>query len=91
MKYGNHYPTNQFPNSLPSYMFFPHITQRPRIRYSSETLIDNIFSLIENTVSDNLTVTISDNLPRFVILSNIFTNPQFNKSNNYERDWSNFL
>ena len=74
-------------------MFLPHITQPARIRDTSKTLIDNIFSntLIENTISGNLTATISDHLPQFIILPNIFSNPPSNKSNISERDWSNFV
>ena len=93
MKYDNHHSTNEFLNSLSSHLFLPHITQPTRIRDSSKTLIDNIFSntLIENTISGNLTATISDHLPQFIILPNIFSNPPSNKSNIYERDWSNFV
>ena len=40
--------------------------------------------------SGNLTATISDHLPQFLIVPNIFSNPPSNKSNIYERDWSNF-
>ena len=56
-------------------------------------LIHNILSstLIENTISGNLTATIFDHLPEFIILPNIFSNPPSNKSNIYERDWSNFV
>ena len=73
-------------------MFLPHITQPTRIRGSSKTLIDNIFSnTIENTISGNLTATISDHLPQFIILPNIFSNPASNKSNIYEKDWSKFV
>ena len=63
------YPTYEFPNSFPSHLFRPHITQRTRIRHSNKTLTDNIFSniLTENTISGNLLATISDHLPRFVI------------------------
>ena len=93
MKYDNHHSTNEFLDSLSSHLFLPHITQPTRIRDSSKTLIDNIFSntLIENTISGNLTATISDHLPQFIILPNIFSNPPSNKSNIYERDWSNFV
>ena len=93
MKYDNHHSTNEFLDSLSSHLFLPHITQPTRIRDSSKTLIDNIFSntLIENTISGNLTATISDHLPQFLILPNIFSNPPSNKSNIYERDWSNFV
>ena len=54
-------------------------------------MIDNIFSnTIENTISGNLTSTISDHLPQFIILPSIFSNPPSNKSNIYEKDWSKF-
>ena len=47
-----------------------------------ELLIDNIFTNITlpDSISGNLTATISD----------IFSSPLSNKSNIYERDWSNF-
>ena len=92
MIYDNHDSTNEFLDSLSSYLFLPHITQPTRIRDSSKT-IDNIFSntLIEKPISDNLTATISDHLPQFIILPNIFSNPPSNKSNIYERHWSNFV
>ena len=52
-----------------------------------------IFSqtLIKNAILSNLTATISDHLPQFIILPNISSNPPSNKSNNYERDCSNFV
>ena len=67
---------------------FQKSQQPTRIRDSSKTLIDNIFSnaLIENTVSSNLTGTISDHLPQFIIFPNIFSNPTSNKPSIYERD-----
>ena len=63
------------------------------ILHNQLELIHNILSstLIENTISDNLTATIIDHLPEFIILPNIFSNPPSNKSNIYERDWSNFV
>ena len=33
---------------------------------------------------------ISDHLPQFMIVINIFCNPPSNKANIFERDWSNF-
>ena len=38
----------------------------------------------------NLTATISDHLPQFAIIPNIFGNISGNKSNIYENDWSKF-
>ena len=63
------------------------------ILHNQLELIHNILSstLIENTISGNLTATIFDHLPEFIILRNIFSNPPSNKSNIYERDWSNFV
>ena len=43
-----------------------------------------------DSLSGNLTASISDHLPQFLIVPNIFSNPPSNKSNIYERDWSNF-
>ena len=93
MKYDNHHSTNEFLDSLSSHLFLPHITQPTRIRDTSKTLIDNIFSntLIENTISGHLTATISDNLPQFIILPNSLPILPSNKSNICERDWSNFV
>ena len=41
-------------------------------------------------ISGNLTATISDHLPQFSIIPNMFGNSPGNKSNIYERDWSKF-
>ena len=37
-----------------------------------------------------MTTTISDHLPRFSIIFNMFGNVSVNKCNIYERDWSKF-
>ena len=92
-KYHNHHSTNEFLDSLSSHLFLPHITQPTRIGDTSKTLNDNIFSntLIENTISGNLTATITDHLRKFIIFPNIFSDPTSNKSNINERDLSNFV
>ena len=41
-------------------------------------------------ISGNLTATISDHMPQFSIISNMFGNISGNKSNIHERDWSKF-
>ena len=41
-------------------------------------------------MSGNLTATISDYLPQFLFAPNILSNPSYNKSNIFERDWSKF-
>ena len=92
MNYNVHNPTNEFLDSLASNSFLPYILQPTRITSHSKTLIDNIFTNITlpDSISGNLTATISDHLPQFLIVPNIFSNPPSNKSNIYERDWSNF-
>ena len=63
-----------------------------RITSHSKTLIYNIFTNITlpDSISENLTATISDQLPQFLVVPNIFSKPPSNKSNNYERDCSIF-
>ena len=58
----------------------------------SNTLIDNAFSNVtdQDTISGNLTATMSDHLPQFAIIPNMFGNIPGNKSNIYEWDWSKF-
>ena len=91
MRYDNHHSTNIFLDYLSSNLFLPHIAQPPRTRDSRKALIDNIFSkrLIENTISENLTATISDHLPQFIILPKNFSNSPSSKSSIYENNWSN--
>ena len=46
--------------------------------------------IIPNNVSGNLTATVSDHLPQFLIASEIFSNPPSPYLNIFERDWSKF-
>ena len=73
-------------------MFLPCIIQPTRVTSNSKTIIHNIFSNIisNNIISGNLTATISDHIPQFLIAPEIFRNSPSNKSNHFERDWSNF-
>ena len=66
--------------------------QPTRITSHSNTLIDNIFSSVidPDIIPGNLTATISDHLPQFAIIPNMFGNISGNNSNIYERDWSKF-
>ena len=41
-------------------------------------------------ISGNIIAAISDHLPQFLIALKIFANPSSNKSNIFERNWSNF-
>ena len=92
MNYNEHNQANEFLDSLASNSFIPLILQPTRITSHSTTLIDNIFSIAidPDIISGNLTATISDHLPQFAIIPNIFGNISGNKSKIYERDWSKF-
>ena len=92
LNYNEHNQTNEFLDSLASNSFIPLILQPTRITSHSNTLIDNIFSNVIDLdiISGNLTATISDHLPQFAIIPNMFGNIIGNKSNIYERDWSKF-
>ena len=87
-----HNQTKEFLDSLASNSFIPLILQPIRINSHSNTLIDNIFSNVNDPdiISGNLTASISDHLPQFGIIPNMFGNITGNKSNIYERDWSKF-
>ena len=56
------------------------------------SLKDNIFSNVidPDIISGNSTAIISDHLPQFAIIPNMFGNISGNKSNIYKRDWSKF-
>ena len=82
----------RFLDSLASHTFTTLILQPTRITSHSNTLIDNIFSNVidPDIISGNLTATISDHLPQFAIIPNMFGNIPGNKSNIYEKDCSKF-
>ena len=92
LKYDKHHLTNEFLDSLSSNLFLPAILIPTRIVDSSKTLIDNIFfnHISHEIVSGNICASISDHLPQFCIIPNIFANPPSPKSNVYERDWAKF-
>ena len=70
----------------------PLILQPTRITSHSNTLIDNIFSnaIDPGVTSGNLTATISDHLPQFSIIPNMFGNISGNEFQIYEQYWSKF-
>ena len=77
LNYNDHNPTNEFLDSLASNSFVPYILRPTRLTSHAKTLIDNIFSSIVSpeTISCNLTSTISDHLSQFMIVRNVFSNP----------------
>ena len=65
--------TNYF-DIITSNLFIPHIIYPTRITPTSKTLIDNIFSNLTNfddTISGNLTISISDHLAQFLIMEGV--------------------
>ena len=88
--YNEHNQKNDFLDSLASKLFIPLILQPTRIIGHSNTLIDNIFSNVidSDVISGNSIPTISDHLPQFSVITNMFGNISSNKSNIYDRDWS---
>ena len=74
LKYDSHPPTNEFLDSLSSNYFLPHIIHPTRITARSKTLIDNIFSNLktDNFKAGNLTVSLSDHLPQYLLAKNTF-------------------
>ena len=85
-------PTNDFLESLASSICLPYIIQPTRVTSNSKTIIYNISSNILSTdiISGNLTPTISDHLPQFLIALEIFRNSPSSKSNYIQCYWSNF-
>ena len=66
LDYGVHNPTNEFLDSLASNSFLSRTLQTTRITSHSKTLIDMFSNVIlPDSVSGNLTATISDHLPQF--------------------------
>ena len=90
--YNEHNQTNEFLDSLASNSFLLLILKRTRITSHYNTLKDNIFwNVIDlDIIPGNRTATISDHLPQFEIVSNMFYNISGNKHNIYERDWLKF-
>ena len=76
LNYNEHNQTNEFLDSLASNSFIPLILQLTRITSHSNTLIDNIISNVidSDIISGNLTATISNHLPQFTIIPNMFGN-----------------
>ena len=84
--------TNEFLDSLSAHMLLPHIVQQTRIRNNSKTLFYHIYPnvITPNNTSSNITATISDHLPQYLIAPNTFSNSPSTKFNIFERDLSKF-
>ncbi|XP_065682310.1 uncharacterized protein LOC136095525 [Hydra vulgaris] len=81
-----------FLDSLTSNYILPHIIHPTRICKTSKTIIDNIFSNIKSNKykAGNLTTTISDHLPQFLIAYNILKSPPSKKLLTQERNLKSF-
>ncbi|XP_057305356.1 uncharacterized protein LOC130642284 [Hydractinia symbiolongicarpus] len=85
--------SSDFINNLFSNLCIPHITLPTRITPRSKTLIDNIFSNcleFSDCVSGNLTSSISDHLPQFLLVPNLNIKSNSKKQNIYKRNYSKF-
>ena len=84
--------TLEFLDSLALNTFLSYILQPARAISESKTLINNIFTNVTSleSISVNLTVTMSDQPPEFQIVCNVYSNLPSNKCNIYERYWYNF-
>ena len=83
MHWNEHKPTNEFLDLLASNSHLPYIVQLSRHTSHSRCLVDNIFSNVisKDIISSNITSTISDHLPQFLIFPNRFVDPPSSKSN----------
>ena len=92
LNYNEDNQRHEFLDSLSPNSSIPLISQPTGITYHSNNLMDHIFSNVTDpdTISGNLTVSIYDHLPQFVIIPSMFGNILDNKSKIYERDWSKF-
>ena len=90
LKIESHSGSDDFLDMIGSYFFQPYILQPTRVRDHSATLIDNIFfnSIEHYVISGNLTYSLSDHLPNFIIIKKIPVLPRNVRI--YRRDYSNF-
>ena len=92
LKYDKHAGTNEFIDSLSSYLYLPYILHPTRVTGHSQTIIDNIFSnyVSKEAVCGNQTSTVSDHLPPVLFILSMFSDNPTTKSNIFERSWKNF-
>lgn len=83
---------NEFLDSLHSHHILPFINLPTRLTPTSKTLIDNIFMThtLNKSISGNITSSISDHLPQFLITFDNVNSNDHEANNNFYRDWNNF-
>ena len=93
LNYNSNCGSSSFLDLLASCQILPFITLATRITAQSSTLIDNLFGSPSpySSISGNLTTTISDHLPQFLLLE---TKPSKISNSKHQqrfyRKWSNF-
>ena len=92
LKYEQREANNEFRDSLSSNMVLPYINQQTRITSHSKSFIHNAPSnyISQDSVSANLTATISNHIPQILIAPHIFSNALNKKYNFFEADSSKF-
>ena len=77
LNYDQHNLTDEFLDSLSFHSFLLQILEPTRVTSNSKTLTENNFSntISPNIVSDNLNLSISDDVPQFLTARNIFLTP----------------
>ena len=90
LNFESHAGTNEFVNSMGSYVFHPYILQPTRITDYSATLIDNIFFnlVYHHTVSGNIIYDLIDHLLNFSIINKLSALPKNFKLSH--RDYSKY-
>ena len=92
LNYDTQTDTNGFLNLMHSHSLIPFILKPTRLTAKTKTLIDNIFTNIIDIphTSGNLTYSIADHLPQFVILET--TSPIKKKSKSvFKRDFNQYV
>ena len=92
LEFSKHEETLTFYETMMANLLAPAITIPTRINTNRGTLIDNIFtnSILPDNKSGNLTVSISDHLPSFLIVPNENKQRKSQKIMQYKRDTRHF-
>ena len=87
LNYNKHRPTNEFLDSFASGSLLPYILHLTQLTIHSKTFTNNILCNLTSheVISGNITTTIFDHLPSFLIAPNVFANPSSNKSKLFEK------
>ena len=97
LKHNINSQTAEFLDNMTSNGLIPQVTNPTRITLKSKTLIDNIFTNITvNKIAGNITTSISDHLPQFLLIeyehhNNKQYKPKIFKRNFHKFDKENFM